>query len=70
MDRAYSAGDVFEHSNLRWFNDAAAKCAETCIQSYDSKELNAPERKCVNTCFKKQMVVMAGVQSIFAGKKW
>jgi len=69
MDKARSTNDVFDQFNLRWFNDAAAKCAEHCVTTYESKELNAVERSCVNTCFSKQMVIMGGVQSVFAGNK-
>ena len=69
MDKAYSPSEVYEQFNVKWFNDAAAQCAEHCIKTYESKELNAPERTCVNTCFKKQMVIMGGVQSVFTGSQ-
>ena len=67
MDRAYTTQDVYEQFKVRWFNQAAQQCAELCVSNYEAKELDAKERTCVKTCFKKQMVINAGIQSAFTG---
>jgi len=51
--------------------DAAATCNDSCVKSFDVKELNADEKKCVNSCYSKQMVVFSSLQANLSGaRRW
>ena len=44
-------------SSAKYFFDTSAQCFDLCIKSMNEKDLTADEKKCVNSCFTKQMVV-------------
>ena len=54
-----------------YFMDASASCFESCVKDFSMKELSAPERSCVNACYKKQMIVIGSLQSNLSSQtKW
>lgn len=44
-------------SQAKYFFDISAQCFDLCIKNFNDKDLTAPEKQCVNSCFTKQMVV-------------
>jgi hypothetical protein len=46
-----------------YFMNASASCFDSCVKDFSMKELSAPERSCVNACYKKQMIVIGSLQN-------
>ena len=59
-------------ASAKYFFDTAGQCFDHCVKNFDSKDLNASEKICVNTCFTKQMVVYGSLVNNLSqqGKKW
>ena len=57
MDISTNANFLDFQSNSKYFFDSAGHCFDHCVKAFDSKELSASEKSCVNTCFSKQMII-------------
>lgn len=48
-------------SNAKYFFDTSANCFDLCVKDFKEKDLTDMEKKCVNACFTKQMVVFGSL---------
>lgn len=66
MESADNSKFIDYQASAKYFFDTASQCFEHCVKGFESKELDAKERNCVNTCFTKQMVVYGSLQNNLA----
>jgi hypothetical protein len=55
-------------ATARFFNDAASECYTHCVKDYENKEMSLTEKNCVNTCYKKQMIIVGAVENLMIDK--
>ncbi len=68
MDSPQTPQDAYKFALTRFFNDSASECFNHCVKDYESKELSLTEKKCVNTCYKKQMIRIEEVAAQMVNK--
>jgi hypothetical protein len=68
MDCPTTPLEAYRMATSRFFNDAASECYTHCVKDYESKEMSLTEKNCVNTCYKKQMVIVGAVENLMISK--
>jgi hypothetical protein len=64
MDVSTNAKLLDFQANTKYFFDSAGHCFDHCVKSFDSKELSANEKSCVNACFSKQMIIYGNLLQV------
>jgi hypothetical protein len=68
MDCPTTTQEAFSMATKRFFNDAASECYTHCVKDFLNKEMNLSEKNCVNTCYKKQMIIYDNVEDLMINK--
>lgn len=69
MESADNTKFIDFQASSKYFFDTAGQCFDHCVKQFDSKDLNASEKNCVNACFTKQMVVYGSLVSNLSQSK-